>query len=173
MDELLEFEKEINGRIHNQSLFVAYDTMVRVDKDTFIGDSEISFDTETTDNALSLFVHTDVISLQSVTSFTSFPYIDGYPWNWYLLESYCKRFSKRFMYQCLSVNSRNVGAVFRKSAGFIDYIDVLATAVAASNIELNDKVVGNYLFERRYIAKRTGAVSKVVAKARILRERRF
>lgn len=171
LDELLEFEKEINGRVHSQSLFVAYDTMVRVDKNTFVGDSEITFDIEATDNALALFIHTDVIPLQSVTSFTSFPYIDGYPWNWYLLESFCKRFSKRFMYQCLSVNSRNVGAIFRKSAGFIDYIDVLATAVAASNIELNVKAVGYYLFERRYIARRTGAVSKVVAKARILRER--
>ncbi|MEG6520867.1 hypothetical protein [Desulfotomaculum sp. 1211_IL3151] len=172
LDELLEFEKEINGRVHGQSLFIAYDTMIRVNKDTFVGDSEITFDTEATDNALALFVNTDVIPLQSVTSFISFPCIDGYPWNWYLLESYCKRFSKLFMYQCLSVNSRNVGAIFRKSAGFIDYIDVLATAVAASNIELNDKAVGDFLFESGYVARRTGVVSKVVIKARILRERR-
>jgi hypothetical protein len=172
LGELLEFEKEINGRVHSQSLFVAYDTMVRVDKDTFVGDSEISFDIKATDNAIASFVHTDVIPLQAVTSFTFFPYIDGYPWNWYLLESYCKRFSKQFMYQSLSVNSRNVGAIFRKSAGFTDYIDVLATTIADSNIELNDRAVGDYLFESRYIARRTGAVSKVVANARILRERR-
>lgn len=172
LDELLELEREINGNVHGQSLFVAYDTMVRVDKNTFVGDSEISFDIETTDNALALFVHADVIPLQAVTSFTSFPYIDGYLWNLYLLESYCKRFSKRFMYQCLSVNSRNVGAIFRRSAGFTDYIDVLAAAVAASNIELKEKVVGDFLFENRYVAQRTGAVSKITAKARILRERK-
>jgi hypothetical protein len=172
LDELLKFEEEINGRVHSQSLFVAYDKMVRVDKDTFVGDSEISFDVEATDNALALFVYADVIPLQAVTSFTSFPCIDGYSWNWYLLESYCKRFSKRFKYQCLSVNSRNVGAIFRRSVGLSDYIDVLATAVAASNIELNEKTVGDYLFENRYVAQRTGAVAKVVSKARILRERR-
>lgn len=171
--ELLDFEKEINGRVHSQSLFVAYDTMVRVDKDTFVGDSEIGFNIEATDNALALFIHTDVIPLQAVTSFTQFPHIDGYPWNWYLLESYCKRFSKRFMYQCLSVNSRNVGAIFRRSAGFKDYIDVLAAAVAVSNVELDEKAVGDFLFERRYIAQRTASVSKVTAKARILRERKF
>lgn len=170
--ELLDFEKEISGRVRSQSLFVAYDTMVRVDKDTFVGDSEISFNVEATDNALALFIHTDVIPLQAVTSFNQFPHIDGYPWNWYLLESYCKRFSKRFMYQCLSVNSRNVGAIFRRSAGFTDYIDVLAAAVAASNVELNEKTVGDFLFERRYVAQRTVSVSKVTAKARILRERK-
>lgn len=170
--ELLEFEKEINGSVHSQSLSVAYDTMVRVDKDTFVRDSEVSFDIEATDNALALFIHTGVIPLQAVTSFTSFPYINGYPWNLYLLESYCKRFSKHFMYQCLSVNSRNVGAIFRRSAGFTDYIDVLAAAVAATNIQLNEKVVGDFLFENRYVAQRTGSISKVTSKARILRERK-
>ena len=173
LDQLMRFEKEIYGRVHSRSLFVAYDTMIRTDKDTFVSDYKIRFDTDTIDNALDLFVHRDVIPLQAVTSFTSFPYIDGYKWNLYLLESYCKRFSKRFMYQCLSVNSMNVGAVFRRSAGFEDYLDVLATAIAVSNIELNDKVVGDYLFEKRYVAQRTSAVSKVVAKARVLREGRI
>ncbi|GHU96327.1 hypothetical protein AGMMS49974_10080 [Deltaproteobacteria bacterium] len=32
--ELLDFEKEINGSVDSQSMFVAYNTMVRVDKDT-------------------------------------------------------------------------------------------------------------------------------------------
>jgi hypothetical protein len=130
LGELLKFEKEINGSVHSQSLFVAYDNMVRVDRNTFVCDDKINFDVEATDNALELFVNADVIPLRAVTSFTSFPYIDGYQWNLFLLESYCKRFSKQFKYQCLSVNSRNVGAVFRKSAGFADYAAVLATAMA-------------------------------------------
>ena len=172
VDQLLEFEREIYGRTHSQSLFIAYDKMVRVDKDKFVNDSIISFDIEATDRALSLFLTRDVIPLQAVTSFISFPHIEGYPWNWYLLESYCKRFSKLFMYQCLSVNSKNVGAIFRKSAGFADYIDVLAAAVSVSNVELNDIAVGDYLFEKRYVAIRTGAVGKVVERARILRGKR-
>jgi hypothetical protein len=171
LDELLDLEKAIIGRANSQSLFAAYDTMIRVDKHTFVADNEIRFDIEAVDDALGLFVHTDVIPLQAVTSFNSFPYIKGYSWNLYLVESYCRRFSKMFMYQCLSVNSRNVGAVYRKSAGFEDYIDVLAAAVAAADIELNEKEIGDFLFERRYVAMRTGAVSKVVVKARVLRDR--
>jgi hypothetical protein len=171
LDELLNYEKEINGSIHSQSLFVAYDNMVRVDRRTFIADSEIQFDVDAMDDAIALFVHGNVISLQTVTSFTSFPYIDGYPWNWFLLESYCRRFSKRFKFQCLSVNSRNVGAIFRKSAGFDDYIDVMASVVANSSVKLEEKAVGDFLFENKYVAQRTNAVQKVAAKARLLRER--
>ncbi len=170
LDQLHAYEKEVDGSVNSRSLLAAHNTMVRVDKDIFVGNNKVNFDIEATDNALSLYVHGDVIPLQAVTSFTSFPYIDGYPWNLYLLESYCKHFSKQFMYQCLSVNSRNVGAIFRKSAGFNDYIDVLAAAVAASNIELNEKMVGDFLFENRYIAQRTGSISKVTKKAQFFRK---
>ncbi len=173
LDELLEFERELNGKICNQSLFVAYDTMVRIDKDTFISEGEIKFHVEPIDNALARFVKKDVIPLWAVKSFTLFPYVDGYPWNLFLLESYCRRFSNLFKYQCLSVNSKNVGAIFRKSAGFTDYPAVLAYAVANSHIRLSEKEVGDYLFENGYIARRTGIISNVITQARMLRERLF
>lgn len=172
LDELLNYEKEINGDVHSQSLFVAYDNMVRVDRDAFVADSEIQFDVDATDNALALFVHGDVIPLRAVTSFTSFPYIDGYPWNWFLLESFCRRFSKRFRFQCLSVSSRNVGAIYKKSAGFANYAEIIAAAVAVEPIKLNQKEVGDFLFKSGYIARRTSFVADVVAQARLLRERR-
>jgi hypothetical protein len=171
LDELSEFTKEIGGNA-SQALSTAYDTMVRVNKDTFVGDSEIRFDVEVTDNAIALFMHSNVIPLQTVTSFSSFPYIDGFPWNWYLLESYCRRFSKRFGFQCLSVTSSNLGAIYLKYANFADYTDVLATAVACSNIELTDNAVGIFLLENNYFARRTdGVVTKVVQKARLIKER--
>jgi hypothetical protein len=172
LKELLDYEKEINGSVHSQSLFVAYDNMIRINRETFVADSEIQFDIEATDDALARFVHSEVIPLRAVTTFTSFPYIDGYPWNWFLLESYCRRFSKQFKYQCLSVNSRNVGAIFKKSAIFQDYIDVMSAAVAMSSVELNEKTVGGFLFENKYVAQRTVAVRKVTERARLLRERR-
>lgn len=171
LDELFNFEKEINGSINSQSLFIAYETMVRVDKDTFVSDRKIFFDVEATDNALALFINAEVIPLRAVTSFTSFPYIDGYPWNLFLLESYCRRFSKQFKFQCLSVSSRNVGAIFRKSAVFADYTTVLATAVANADVRLTEKEVGDFLFDSGYIARRAGVVSNVIAQARILIER--
>jgi hypothetical protein len=171
LDELIELEKVINGRVNNHSLFVAYDTMIRIDKRTFVSDDEIRFDIEAVDAALGLFVRKNVIPLQAVTSFTSFPYINGYSWNLYLIESYCRRFSKRFMYQCLSVNSRNVGAIFKRSAGFTDYAEVLAAVVANAGIELDMIKVGDFLFDSGYIARRTSVISDVITKAQVLRER--
>jgi len=98
--------------------------------------------------------------------------MDGYQWNLFLLESYCRRFSRAFKYQCLSVNSRSVGAIFRKAAGFADYTDVLAAAVVVAGVELTEKAVGDFLFESGYVARRTGAITDVIAKVRVLRERR-
>ena len=171
-EELADFAKEINGETNGQILGIAYDTMIRVDKETFVSDGKIDFDIEATDNALDLFIHSGIIPLKAISSFTSFPYIDGYSWNWFLLESYCRRFSKRFMYKSLSNNNENVGAIYQKSLGFEHYTDVLAEAVAASNIELTEQTVGDYLFENRYVARRTGKVSTVVQKARTLRNGR-
>jgi len=171
LDELFEFEKKVNGSARSQSLLVAYDIMVRIDKNIFIRDGEIDFDVNLTDNALARFVNTNVIPLRSVTSFTLFPYVNGYPWNLFLLESYCRRFSNLFKFKCLSVNSMNVGAIFRKSAGFTDYIAVLVHAVANSDVRLLEKDVGDFLFDSGYVARRRGVISNVVTQARILRER--
>jgi len=173
LNELKDFEKEINDSTQSQSLYVAYNTMVRTDKDTFVSDSAIDFDIDAIDNALARFIHIDVMPLRVVTSFISFPYIDGYSWNLFLLESYCRRFSKRYKFQCLSVTSQNVGAIYLKSAGFADYTAVLAAAVAdAKDVRLDFKDVGFFLFENGYVARRRNVIYDVITQARILRERR-
>jgi len=171
LDELMEFEKEINVNVNNQSIYAAYDNMVRIDKDNFIADDLIKFDVNATDNAIALFVKKDVIPITEVTSFTSFPYIEGYPWNWFLLESYCRRFSKKFNFQSLSVSNLNIGAIFYKNASFATYADALAAAVSVEPIKLNIKDVGDFLFEKGYIARRTNLVTDVVTKAYLLKER--
>jgi len=171
LDKLLGFEKEISFNGYNQSLFVAYENMIRINKDTFVSDNEIEFNIELTDKALARFVHRNVIPLRAVTSLTLFPHIDGYPWNLFLLESYCRRFSNLFAFQCLSANSRNVGAICRKSAGFTDYPAVLAYAVANSGVRLHEKDVADFLFNSGYVARRTGIIAEVITKAQMLRER--
>ena len=173
LDELLEFEKEINGNINNQSIYVAYNNVVRIDKDTFIADNLIKFDVNAIDKAIALFLKGDVIPITAVTSFISFPYIDGYQWNWFLLESYCRRFSKKFKFESLSAGNQNIGAIINQSAGFTSYADALAAAVAVEPIELNIKDVGDFLFEKGYIARRTIFVTDVVTKACLIRERVF
>ena len=172
LGELQELENAIYGRHHSWALLIACNTMVRTDKNTFVNESKIHFDADAIDHALSRFMYADVIPLQTVTSFTSFPYINGYPWNLFVLESFCRRFSKRYQYQCLAVNSRNVGAIFCKSAGFADYSAVLAAAVAEAEVRLDSKAVGDFLFENGYVAARTSVIQNVIAQARILRERR-
>lgn len=171
LDDLVAVEVAINGSNHRQSLLAAYNNMVRIDRDTFVGDGEIHFDIDAADAALDLFVQGNIIPLRMVTSFTSFPYMDGYTWNLFLLESYCRRFSKRYTFQCLSVNSNNVGAIFKKSANFADYTEALAFAVAYAPLELNNKDVGDYLLENGYIARRRNVIVDVVARAQLLRER--
>ncbi|MFH1882306.1 MAG: hypothetical protein ABIL62_06305 [Planctomycetota bacterium] len=170
LDELCDCEKAITGYITNKSLFAAYKSMIRINRDTFVSDSEIQFDVAATDCALDRFVLGDVIPLQGVTSFISFPYINGFPWNPFMLESYCRRFSEHFAFQCLTVNSLNIGAIYRKTAKFANYAEVLAAAVASESIELSPKEVGDYLFGRGYIARRTNFVADVVEQAHRVRE---
>lgn len=171
LDELCNCEKEITGYVNNQSLAAAYRSMIRINRDTFVSDSKIKFDVAATDCALDRFVPGDVIPLRGVTSFMSFPFVNGFPWNSFMLESYCRRFSDRFEFQCLTVNSLSVGAIFRKTAKFANYAEVLAAAVASEQIELSPKDVGDYLVGRGYIARRTNFVADVVAQAHLVRER--
>ncbi len=171
LKELFDFEEDINGKRYTRSLFTAYNIMVRIDRDTFIADGEIQFDVGATDNALGRFFHGEVIPLRAVSSFMSFPYIERYQWNLFLLESYCRRFSNRFSFQCLSVSSKSVGAIIKKSANFCNYTEALATAVAAQSIKITTTSVADFLFHSGYIARRTGFVEGVVERARLLRER--
>lgn len=171
LNELLDFERDINGSIHSQALFVAYDTMIRVDEDTFVSDFEIEFDSVAIDNTIALFAKSEIIPIRAITSFTSFPYIEGYSWNLFLLESYCRRFSKQYEFQCLSVSSKNVGAIIPKFMNLGDYVSVLAMAVAKADLELEEKEVADFLFYSGYVARRTNIIAEIVTKARIVRER--
>ncbi len=169
--DLLNYDKEINCVVNiSQSLQIACNNMVRINRDIFVADCEIHFDIDAVDNALDMFFHGDVIPLKGVTSFTSFPYMEGYPWNWYLLESYCRRFSQQFGFQSLAANNKNIGAIYRKSARFKDYAEIIATVVADKSIRLNQTEVGDYLSQHGFIARRTSFISEVITQASLIRE---
>jgi hypothetical protein len=171
--ELARFEKEIWGHSSLKSLEVAYNKMIRINKNTFVADDKLNFDITAVDDALELIVDEKVIPLCAITSFTSFPYIDGFPWNLFLLESYCRRFSQRFTFICQLPNSHNIGVVFRKDAGFNDLIDVLAHAVALSSVTPTEKAVGELLVNNHYIGKQTSIISKVIERRHRLKEKRI
>lgn len=170
LKELVRFEKEIRGHSSLESLKIAYDKMIRTDKSTFVADNKLNFDIDAIDNALELFVVEKVIPLYAVTSFTTFPPTEGFPWNLFLLESYCRRFSRRFAFLCQLPNSRNIGAIFYRDAGFNDFIDVLAHAVALSSITMAENSVGEFLINNHYIGKKTSIIPKVITETLKLKE---
>lgn len=166
--QLNKYETEITGCHHGRGISAAYDTMVRVDKEKFVCTDALAFDIAQTDWALSLFAMDNVIPLKAVTSFTSFPYIKGYGWNLYLLESFCRNYSKKYRFQSLFVNSKNVGAIYPANRNYNEYTDVLAEAVMKANIPLLLEDVGSFLCDNGYVARRTVAIGDVITRAQAM-----
>ena len=172
LDDLLTYEKELTGEVHRWIPMEAGNTvLVRIDKNTYVADRYVHFNADIIDEAIGLFVKGDYLPLKSFTTFGALPDC-GQTWNLFLLESYCRRFSRKFRFDTPSVNSRNAGAVIRKSCG-MDYIEIMTDAVANADIPLKDTVVGKFLYERGYTGRSTTAkVNEIIDKAKVIRERR-
>ena len=172
LDDLLNYEKELTGEVHRWIPMEAGNTvLVRIDKDTYVVDRYVHFDAETVDAAIELFIEYDYLPLKSFTTFGAFPDC-GQIWNLFLLESYCRRFSKKFRFDTPSVNSRNAGAVIRKSCG-LNYTDIMTDAVANANVPLTDSAVSRFLFDSGYIGRSTTAkVGEIIDKANAIRKKK-
>lgn len=84
---------------------------------------------------------------------------------------YCRRFSRKFRFDAPSVNSRNAGAVIRKTCE-LDYTEIMTDAVANSNVYLNDTDVCEFLYESGYTGRRTKTkVVGIIGKAKAIREK--
>jgi hypothetical protein len=168
-NDLNALELDVYGKLHGAALMIGNTLKFRVDLDTFIPITDIQFDVEATDTAINSFIPKDIIPLQAVTSFASFPSVEGYPWSWFLLESYCRHYSKLFKYQCLAVNSCHVGAIFKKACKFPTYQDVLAHIIVNDSLSLDKKYIGEYFFENKYVAfKSYPSLDKTIELARSL-----
>lgn len=173
LDDLLTYEKELTGEVHRWIPMDAGNTvLVRIDKDTYVADRYVHFNSDIIDEAIGLFVKGDYLPLKSFTTFGAFPDC-GQTWNLFLLESYCRRFSRKFRFDTPSVNSRNAGAVLRKSCG-MDYTEIMSDAVANADIHLKDTVVGKFLCESGYTGRSPTAkkVNEIINKAKAIREGR-
>ena len=142
------------GIYQREALQIAYEKMVRVSKNLFVADTLINFDVAGVDEALAPFVQNKIVSLRSVTSFTGFPYVAGCTWNLFLLESFLRKYSRRYTYAAPTANSSNVGAIFPKTMKFKDYHDVQAAAVAQENIPLEKSNIENFLLQQGFRAKK-------------------
>ncbi len=171
LDDLLSYEKELTGEGHRWIPMEAGNTvLVRIDKNTYVADRYVYFNSDIIDEAIGLFVHGDYLPLKSFTTFGAFPDC-GQTWNLFVLESYCRRFSRKFRFDTPSVNSRNAGAVIRKSCG-MDYTAIMTDAVAKADIPLKDTAVGKFLYENGYTGRSTTArAHEIIDKAKALRNR--
>ncbi len=172
LDELLTFVKELTGEAtHWIAMEAANAVLVRVDKNTYVADKYVNFNADVIDEAIGLFVKGDYLPLKSFTTFGAFPDC-GHTWHLFLLESYCRRFSRKFRFDAPSVNSRNAGAVIRKSCG-MNYTEIMTDAVANANVPLKDTAVGKFLYESGYTGRSTTAkVDEIIDKAKAIRESR-
>lgn len=172
IDELKTYEEELTGYQNGLSLLCACNSMVRIDQNTFINDAHIAFDKDTVDHAISLFVQDRIVPITAINSFTSFPHVEGYEWNLYLVESFLRKYSKRFIIEGGPARSSYVGGICSRELHFNTYEDKLAVAVIQDGIPLNESDIGNYLVSKKYILRRTATIKTVLKKALSIREQR-
>ena len=170
--DLLNIEKELTGEVRRRIALEAGNTiLVRINSDTYVADRFVHFNVDIIDKAIELFVKGDYLPLKAFTTFGAFPDC-GQEWNLFLLESYCRRFSRKFRFDAPLVNSRNAGAIIRKSCA-LNYTEIMTDAVANADIPLKNTVVGKFLYENGYTGRSTAAKGgEIIDKAKAIRERR-
>ena len=165
LERLLEIAENF-GVVRYVALYSAYEKMVRVDKNFFIKDALINFDVAEIDKALRPFVKRKIIPLRGVTSFTGFPPVEGYSWNLFLLESFLRKYSKKYGYAAPAANSVNAGAIYPKSMEFADYLDVQAAVILQEKLPLEKSVVEEFLVDKGFRARCIDKVTeRIIARA--------
>ena len=157
LKELLNKEEELTGEIHRWISMEAGNLyLVRIGKDTYVADKHVHFNPTLIDKSIKqYFKKDDYLPLKSFSTFSTFPDC-GHQWNLFLLESYCRRFSKTFRFDTPSVNSRNAGVVIERKCK-MTYTEIMADAVAKSGISLTETNVGKFLFDSGYTGRSTTA----------------
>lgn len=169
-DEVADKVIELTGGMNRQYAFqVLYDDMVRVDKNRFVSTQYVNFDIDDIDSVLSGFITDNFRAIRDVTTFAMFP-LCGQSWNHYLLESFCYKYSRKYSLHVIHFNDKNAGIIAEKDFDK-KYNDMLAIALARTDIELTGDIVGQYLFNIGYMAKsKYSKLSEIVQKASELRK---
>ena len=129
----------------------------------------VKFDVDAIDEILSEMIKDKFLAIKEITSFALFP-VCGFPWNHYLLESYCYSYSKRYCLKVVGFNDKNAGIIAENDVTD-GYTELLARAAARAKIELSMETVGQYYFETGYMGKRSFAdLESTVERAKALRE---
>ncbi len=152
LDEIVDFEKDITGTCDRQiALKRLSQAMIRIEEKNFVAQHFISFDVDVVDTTLESLLQGDYMPLRSIISFAMFPDCQQ-AWNLYTLESYCRKYSKKFRFDVLRQNSKNVGVIVRNSCQ-LSYFDIMANALVDAGILLEVEPALAFLLENGYIAQ--------------------
>ena len=171
-DEVADKIVKLTGSANRQYVFQAlYDDMVRVDRNHFVANRLVNFSVDEIDAVLSGFITDKFTAIRDVTTFAMFP-ICGQNWNHYLLESFCYKFSKKYSLHVIHFNDKNAGIIAEKDFNK-KYNEMLAIALARTDVELVPEVIGQYLFNTGYMAKSKYAkLGEIAQRASKLRKER-
>lgn len=170
LDDAIAKVEEFTGVADRRIAYpVLYDSMIRVSEQLFVAQNRISFDVEKIDQQIDRFAKDGFIAIKEITTFALFPEC-GYTWNHYLMESYCFRFSNKYIYRTNLFNGRNAGAIVDKDISW-DYQEIMARAVARSGIDLEGETIGKYLYDTGFMARsKFGGLGEIAERAKIIRE---
>ena len=151
-DEVCGLIKELLGYNDRSLAFrVLYDNMVRVDIKRFVSVEQVNFDADAIDRVIFNIIGDSFCAIKEIAMFALFPSC-GQVWNYYLLESYCYKFSDKYCLRLLGFNNKNAGIIADKSLND-NYNTLLAMRLAQTDLELNCDVIGKYLCEKGFTAK--------------------
>ena len=173
LDELLNFQEELIGKTHTHhyALEAGYSAMIRLNKNVFISDRFVNFDSNAIDDIIEIFLQGEYLPLGYVTTFATFPHC-GQPWSLYLLESYCRRYSIRYRFESPALNSKNAGVIVRKTCN-LKLGEIFADAVVRADIQLNKEKILDFLYDEGYIGRRSYAkINELIECVRVVRERK-
>lgn len=170
MSELETVMQDVSGELRYPVVIeAAHLAMTRVGVDSFVSDDHVLFDVQAVDSTLDSIVKGNGIGMLEVTTFGMFPFC-GYSWNHFVLESFCRKYSEKYKYVCITPNSKNAGAIVKKSCG-LEYHDLMAEAVARSDVEIDEKAVYDFLVSTGYMIKRQyNNMKDLLEKANLLRK---
>lgn len=171
-EEVADKVVELTGGTNRQYAFQAlYDDMVRVDRNRFVANRFVNFSIDEIDTVLAEFITDNFRAIRDVTTFAMFP-LCGQGWNHYLLESFCYKYSRKYSLHVVHFNDKNAGIIAEKDFNK-KYNEMLAIALARTNVELSPEVIGQYLFNTGYMAKRKyNKLGKIAQQASKLRKER-
>ena len=173
--ELIAFSKKYDPA-PSVALYVAHESMIRMEENLFVKDALINFDVAGVDESLDSFVQGKIISLRSVTSFTGFPSVAGYSWNLFMLESFLRKFSRKYSYASPSdnANNSNIGAIHPKSLKFEDYLELQVAVVIQEKVPLEKSAVEEFLIGQGFRKRRIDKVTeRIIIRAQEIIDGRF